>query len=173
MEQLWYLFEAFFRVGLFSFGGGYAMLPLIQREVVVLHHWITSQQFIDVVALSQATPGPIATSAATFVGYKVVGLPGAIVATLGVLAPSLLISYTIARFAVSAERNVALSGFFRGIRPVVVSLMVLAALQMAAPALTDVKAGAIAAVTVVLGIGFKVNPVLLILGAGIVGALIY
>lgn len=173
MEQLWYLFEAFFRVGLFSFGGGYAMLPLIQREVVVLHNWISPKQFIDVVALSQATPGPIATSAATFVGYRVMSLSGAIAATLGVLAPSFLISYAIARFAVRTERNAALSGFFRGVRPAVVALMVYAALQMAAPAVTDVKGAVIAALTIVLGIVVKINPVLLIVGAGIAGAVIY
>lgn len=85
--QLLQLLFSFFKVGLFGFGGGYAILPLIQREIVSLHNWLTMDQFIDIVAISQVTPGPVAINAATFVGYKVAGLVGSLIATTGVVLP--------------------------------------------------------------------------------------
>ena len=88
-------FPNFFKIGLFSFGGGYAMLPLIQQEIVVNNNWLTLSEFIDVVAISQVTPGPIAINAATFVGYKMAGVLGSMAATLGVVTPSLLVVLTL------------------------------------------------------------------------------
>ena len=85
---LFQLFLSFLQIGLFSFGGGYAALPLIQSQVIELHHWINMTEFTDLITISQMTPGPIAVNSATFIGLKMAGIPGAIVATLGVVLPS-------------------------------------------------------------------------------------
>ena len=90
------LFWSFFQIGLFSIGGGYAAMPLIQNQVVDLHPWLTMTQFADIMAISEMTPGPIAINTATFVGIQVAGLPGALAATLGCVAPSCLIVMTLA-----------------------------------------------------------------------------
>src|SRR5699024_3831506 len=93
---LFQLFLSFLQIGLFSFGGGYAALPLIQSQVIELHHWINMTEFTDLITISQMTPGPIAVNSATFIGLKMAGIPGAIVATLGVVLPSCLIVTVLA-----------------------------------------------------------------------------
>ena len=96
MTVLLELFWSFFQIGLFSVGGGYAAMPLIQHQVVDLHGWMTMQEFIDIITISQMTPGPIAINSATFVGIQIAGLPGAIIATLGCVFPSCVIVLTLA-----------------------------------------------------------------------------
>ena len=91
MKTLWELFSTWFKMGAFTFGGGYAMLPMIQREVIEKHHWVTEDDIMDYYAIGQVTPGIIAVNTATFVGYDVAGIIGGIVATLGVITPSLII----------------------------------------------------------------------------------
>ena len=91
-ELLW----SFIQIGMFSIGGGYAAMPLIQNQVVDMHPWLTMQQFADVMAIAEMTPGPIAINAATFVGIQIAGIPGAIVATLGCVMPSCIIVLTLA-----------------------------------------------------------------------------
>ena len=90
----WQLFLSYLKIGFFGFGGGYAMLSLIQNEVVVRHGWMTGAEFADIVAVSQITPGPIAINSATYVGYTSAGVPGAVVASLGLVAPSLMVIST-------------------------------------------------------------------------------
>lgn len=92
LQLLW----SFFQIGLFSIGGGYATMPLIQHQVVELHGWLTMTQFSDIITISQMTPGPIAINSATFVGIQVAGIPGALVATLGCVIPSCIIVTTLA-----------------------------------------------------------------------------
>ena len=96
MNVLWDLYTAWFRMGLFTFGGGYAMLPMIQKEAIEKYHWATEDEIMDYYALGQVTPGIIAVNTATFVGYKVKGVAGGIAATLGVISPSLVIITVIA-----------------------------------------------------------------------------
>ena len=91
MDILWNLYAAWFRMGLFTFGGGYAMLPMIQKEVIEKYHWATEDEIMDYYAIGQVTPGIIAVNTATFVGYKIRGVIGGIVATLGVVSPSIII----------------------------------------------------------------------------------
>ncbi|MFA6940287.1 MAG: chromate transporter, partial [Clostridiaceae bacterium] len=98
MKILFYLLYIFFKIGLFSFGGGYAMLPLIRQYVVVSNPWVTANEFTDLVAISQATPGPIAINAATYIGFKVGGIWGSIFATLGIVLPSFIVMLTITKF---------------------------------------------------------------------------
>lgn len=117
------LFLSFLQVGLFSFGGGYAALPLIQAQVIAAHGWLSMKEFTDLITLSQMTPGPIAINAATFVGIKVAGLPGAFAATLGNILPSCIIVTLIAKLYVKYRKMDMLQGVLKSLRPAVVALI--------------------------------------------------
>jgi chromate transporter len=167
------LFLTFAKIGAFSFGGGYAMIPLISREVVDLRQWLTMSEFIDVIALSQATPGPIGINSATYVGYKVAGFWGSVAATLGLVAPSVAIMLILG-FLFYKYRGVPLvKDIFRGIRPVVVVLIVAAALSIVPSTLTGVVPGAIAVVSAALILGLRKDPVMVLLAAGALGLILY
>jgi len=130
MHDLLQLFLSFFQIGLFSIGGGYAMVPLIQRELVG-HGWLTVQEVADVVAISQMTPGPFAINAATFVGMRLGGVPGAIIGTLGVTMPSIIICVIIARFFFGFQKHPTVQGVLYGVRPVTAALIASASWSMA------------------------------------------
>jgi len=117
------LFLSFFQVGLFTFGGGYASLPLIQEQVLEKNHWLTQAEFMDVLTISQMTPGPIAINASTFVGTKVAGLPGAIVATVGCVTPSCIIVLILAGLYYRYKGFSLIEGIIKGLRPAVVALI--------------------------------------------------
>ena len=124
------LFWSFFQIGLFSIGGGYAAMPLIQNQVVDLHHWLTLSEFTDLVTISQMTPGPIAVNSATFVGIRIAGLPGALVATLGCIFPSLFIVSLLA-FVYYRYKNLSiLQSVLASLRPAVVALIASAGLSI-------------------------------------------
>jgi chromate transporter len=131
------LFWSFFRIGLFSFGGGYAMIPLIQSEIQQ-HGWLTAAQFADIVAIAEMTPGPIAINSATYVGYMVAGIAGSLVATAGVTLPSLLLVLLVARFFARYQNHPLYTMIFYGIRPVVVGLIASAAIFIGKTALVTV-----------------------------------
>ena len=118
------LFTTFFKIGLFSFGGGFAMIPLIQREVIERHKWINSKDFVDMLVLAQSTPGPIAVNTAVFVGYKTRGVGGAIMATLGTVLPSFIVILLLALFFAEVRDNRYVDAAFRAMRPAVVALIV-------------------------------------------------
>jgi chromate transporter len=122
MAGLWILFSSFFRIGLFTFGGGYAMVPMIQRELTA-NHWMSLQQFSDIVAISQITPGPLAINAATYVGYLVAGIPGSAAATLGVSLPPMLMITGLSHLLAKAWDRPVTQSIFYGLRPVVVALI--------------------------------------------------
>ena len=118
------LFTTFFKIGLFCFGGGFAMIPLIQREVIERHKWIDKQDFLDMLVLAQSTPGPIAVNTAVFVGYKTAGTAGAIMATLGTVLPSFIVILSLALFFAEVRENRYVDAAFRAMRPAVVALIV-------------------------------------------------
>lgn len=122
--MLWALFSTFFRIGLFTFGGGYAMIPLIKREVVERHKWIDSSEFVDMLVLAQSAPGPIAINTAVFVGYRCGGVAGAVASTLGTVLPSFIIILLVAIFFVEVRDNRYVDAAFRAMRPAVVALIV-------------------------------------------------
>lgn len=124
------LFLSFLQIGAFSFGGGYAAMPLIQEQVVELHHWLSLSEFTDLVTISQMTPGPIAINSATFVGIKIVGIPGAIVATLGCILPSCVIVTLIAYFYIKYKHLQSLQNILNMLRPAVISLIAVAGLTI-------------------------------------------
>ncbi len=195
MLVLLQLFWSFFRIGLFSFGGGYAMIPLIQSEILN-HAWLSAAQFADIVAIAEMTPGPIAINSATFVGYKVAGVLGSASATIGVTLPSLLLVLLVARFVARWQDKPLFNQVFYGIRPVVVGLIISAGIFIGQTALLTTSAGQSAlawlqlllsqprqainplallifAITFVLQLRGKIHPLLLIGGAGILGLILH
>lgn len=117
------LFLSFLQIGLFSFGGGYAAMPLIQGQVVILHGWLTMSEFTDLITISQMTPGPIAVNSATFVGMKIAGIPGAVVATAGCILPSCIIVTILARLYLKYRNLDLLQGVLKSLRPAVVAMI--------------------------------------------------
>ena len=125
------LFWTFFKIGLFGFGGGYAMLSLIQAEVVTIHGWLTTQQFTDIVAISQMTPGPIGINSATYVGFTATGsVWGSVVATFAVCLPSFILMLTISKFFLKYQHHPLVENVFKGLRPAVIGLLAAAALLL-------------------------------------------
>lgn len=169
------LFWVYIKIGIFGFGGGYAMLSLIQEEVVDHHGWISMQEFTDIVAISQMTPGPIGINSATYIGYTATGsVWGSVIATFAVCFPSfllvLLISYFFSRF----KNNKYISAAFLGLRPASIGLIAAAALLlMNKENFIDYKSYLIFAAAFVLTYKFKVHPILMILIAGVAGAILY
>jgi len=132
------LFWIFFKIGLFSFGGGYAMIPLIQNEIVS-RGWLTSEGFANIVGIAEMTPGPIAINMATFIGYKTVGVFGSAVATFGVALPSVLLILLVSRIFFRYQQHPLKKGIFYGMRPVIVGLIFSAAYFIAETSLFFVK----------------------------------
>jgi chromate transporter len=162
----------FAKIGAVVFGGGFVMIPFIQREVVQHYGWLTQRPFVDAIALGQITPGPILISA-TFVGYKVQGLTGAVVATLAVFLPSFLMTALAARQLARLRKNPRVAGFLRGVMPAVVAMLVMAALTIGHATLWfDWKLLLLAAVALLLLVRFKVDAVYVVLGAGAAGFLL-
>lgn len=122
-RQLWKVFATFFKIGAFTFGGGYAMIPLIQREAVDKHGWVTEDDILDIIAIAESTPGPIAINSATFVGYRACGVLGSVAATLGVVLPSFAIIFAISFVLRQFQEIKAVQYAFQGIRAGVLALL--------------------------------------------------
>lgn len=169
------LFITYFKIGLFGFGGGYAMLSLIQHEVVDNHSWLTMKEFTDIVAISQMTPGPIGINSATYIGYTITGnVFGSIVATFAVCLPSFIIVLIIARFYRKFRHNRYVNYAFEGVRPVVVGLIASAALLlMNNENFIDYKSIIVFIIAFVLTMFLKVHPILMIVIAAISGLFLY
>lgn len=126
LELLW----SFFQIGLFSIGGGYASMPLIQHQAVELRHWLTMGQFADIIAIAEMTPGPISINSATFVGMQTAGVPGAMVATIGCVSPSCVIVMTLAYLYYRFRRLTAAEGILAGLRPAVIAMIASACISL-------------------------------------------
>jgi chromate transporter len=162
----------FAKIGAVVFGGGFVMIPFIQREVVQHYGWLTQQQFVDAIALGQITPGPILISA-TFIGYKVQGLTGAVVATLAVFLPSFLMTALAAHQLARLRRNPRIAGFLRGVLPAVVAMLVMAAITIGRATLWfDWRLLLLACAALLLLVRFKVDAVYVVIGAGAAGFLL-
>lgn len=169
------LFITYFKIGLFGFGGGYAMLSLIQEEVVTKHAWLSLQEFTDIVAISQMTPGPIGINSATYIGYTVTNsVWGSVVATLAVCLPSFILVLIIARFYQKFRSNQHVDNVFKGLRPAIVGLIAAAALLLMNPEnFIDYKSIIIFIVAFGLTMFLKLHPIAMILLAAVVGLVIY
>ncbi|WP_290539779.1 chromate transporter [Alistipes sp.] len=124
MPRLATIFGSFLKIGMFTFGGGYAMLPLIERELITRRRWLEPKEFLDLLTLAQSVPGPIAVNTSVFVGYKVRGLRGAAAALLGTVVPSFVIILVIALFFAGIRQNPVVDAAFKGMRPAVVALII-------------------------------------------------
>ena len=175
------LFVSFLQIGLFSFGGGYAAMPLIQHQVVELHPWLTMTQFADIMTIAEMTPGPIAINSATFVGIQVAGIPGAVIATVGCVIPSCIIVMTLAYVYFRFRNLTMVQGVLGGLRPAVVSMIASAGIGLVLLAFfgahtlpADLSGISYVSVAIFL-IGFvvlrkwKVNPMYVMGGAGVLG----
>lgn len=179
------LFLSFFQVGLFSFGGGYAALPLIEQQTIEVNGWITNQQFIDILTLSEMTPGPIAINAATFTGNQIAGLWGGVIATIGVTLPSVIIVLILAYFYFKYKSIKMVQGVIQGLRPAVVALIASAGLTIFLTAMfghseLPLQLSQLNIVSVVLFIvgiflmrKYKLSPIQVMILSGISGIIIY
>jgi chromate transporter len=163
----------FLKIGLFSFGGGNAILPLIRQEAVTSNGWLTSREFTDLVAVSQATPGPIAINGATYVGYKVGGILGSILATIGVVLPTFIIMLIFTKFFFKFRDNKYVKYIFIGLIPATIGLMAAAPILVSSGSFIDYKSLIIFAAAVFASFKYKADPILLITAAGIAGLILY
>lgn len=173
MELLVRLFIAFLKIGTFSFGGGYAMLPLIQKEIVESNTWISMSEFTDIIGISQMTPGPVAINSATFVGYKVGGIIGSIIATLGVITTSFILITIINKLLSKFKESKVVKAALLGMRPVLIALIIYAFIDLAKESYVDLKSIIITLIIGVILLSKKVHPILVIVMAAILGVFFY
>ena len=179
------LFLSFFQIGLFSFGGGYAAIPLIQQQIVDLHGWLSMEAFTDLITISEMTPGPIAINSATFVGLQVAGLPGALMGTLGLVMPSCLIVSLLSYLYKRYRDMSVMQGILGGIRPAVVAMIASAGVSILITAVwpngltaawlsqIDIVAVIIFALSLVALRIWKPSPILIIVCSGAVGIILH
>ena len=170
-----HLFYTFFKIGLFGFGGGYAMLSMIQGEVVTRYGWLTPQEFTDIVAISQMTPGPIGINSATYVGFTATGsVWGSVIATFAVVLPSFILMLTISKFFLKYQKHPAVEAVFAGLRPAVLVLMNTE--NFGSPT-EDTRSFIISClIFLVAFVGtkkYKLNPIGMIVACGIAGLILY
>ncbi|MBQ6819856.1 MAG: chromate transporter [Clostridium sp.] len=173
MDLLIRVFIEFLKIGTFSFGGGYAMLPFIQKEIVEKNNWININEFMDIIGISQMTPGPIAINSATFVGYKISGVIGSITATLGVVFTSFILVSIINKFLEKFKESIIIKSALLGMRPVLIALILKAFIDLAIESYMDGKSIVIAFIIIGVLMGKKIQPISLIIFSGIMGIIFY
>lgn len=177
------LFWSFFQIGLFSVGGGYAAMPLIQNQVVAVHHWLSMSSFTDIITISQMTPGPIAINSATFVGIQVAGIPGALIATIGCVFPSVVLMLLLGYLYGKYHNLKVIQGVLNGLRPAVIALIAAAGVSIGIVAFwgegtislstTDMIGVLIFVVCVIVLRKWKASPTMVMILAGILGGMTY
>lgn len=176
------LFLSFFQISLFSFGGGYAALPLIQGQVVNVHHWLSMTEFTDLITISQMTPGPIAVNSATFVGTRIAGVPGALAATIGCVLPSCILVTILAKIYLKYRNLSLLQDILKSLRPAVIAMIAAAGVSILVTAFwgndisslhldailssTNIRAVGIFLVSLILLARFKMDPIHVMLLSG-------
>ena len=171
--SLWSLFLTFAKVGVMTFGGGYAMLPILEREVVTNHNWTTSEQMLDYYAIGQCTPGVIAVNVSTFIGYKKRGILGSIVATFGVIFPSIVIITALASVLKMFQDNIYVKKAFEGIRIAVCALMITAVINLVKKAVSSVGTAIVAVSALLLQLFLGISPVVIVICTISFGLLIF
>lgn len=176
------LFLSFLQIGAFSFGGGYAAMPLIQNQVVQLHPWLSQSEFTDLITISQMTPGPIAVNSATFVGTRIAGVPGALAATIGCVLPSCILVTVLAKIYLKYRNLSLLQGILKSLRPAVIAMIAAAGVSILVTAFwgndisslhldailssTNIRAVGIFLVSLILLARFKMDPIHVMLLSG-------
>lgn len=186
------LFFTFFKIGIFSFGGGYGMIPLIERELEI-HNWLTAQEFVRVISISEMTPGPIAVNTATLVGYNTAGFFGGASATLGVVLPSLILILASSHFLYKHRSHPLLQKILSGIKPVILALIIVAIIFVGRNtmlregtagmvgeggwltyfSLIDPFSITVMALSLAMLVIFKINPIFMLLASGAAGVIFY
>jgi chromate transporter len=171
MKKIWNLFVSFFKIGLFTFGGGYAMLPMLQREVVEKHGWVTEDDILDYYAIGQCTPGVIAVNTATFVGEHICGVLGSAVATVAVVMPSLIIILLISTVLQSVSQFEIVQHALAGIRVGVAALIVVSVAKLFKKGVKDLLGYILFAVSLLAIVLFELSPIWMVLAAIAVGVI--
>ncbi len=165
LKLCWLLFV----INALTIGGGYVMLPMLQKEFVVNYHWLTNQEFLDAIAIGQLTPGPLTVMNAV-IGYKVSGLTGAVLAMVSSYLPCIVIVTIVARYYYSYRESIIVQACFRGIKPAVIGLLAAVAISLGSTAIVDPRTSGIALISFALIAFTKTDPSIVIVGAGIAGA---
>ncbi|MFR1758647.1 MAG: chromate transporter [Christensenellaceae bacterium] len=171
MKEYWTLFWTFCRIGGLTFGGGYAMLPMLEKEVVERHHWTTQEQLLDYFAIGQCTPGIIAVNTATFIGYNRRGVLGAVIATLGVVFPSFIIISLISAVLNNFAHIAMVQHAFSGIRVAVCGLILQAVIKLLKSSVKNAMGWILLAVTFLAVVLFDLSPVIVVIAAALTGIL--
>lgn len=167
MTSYWELFSCFAKIGAFTLGGGYAMIPVIKKEVVEKRKWIGLEEFMDIIAIAQSAPGLLAVNISIFIGYKLRGNKGSVVATIGSCLPSFIIILLIAMFFAGFRDNPVVVRIFKGIRPVVVALIAVPVVDMIRQSRLNIMRALLAAATAALIVFLKVSPIYILLVVGV------
>ena len=167
------IFITFFKIGCFIIGGGYAMIPVIQREVVEKKKWISQEEFLDAIAITNSLPGPLALNSVIFVGYKLAGPLGSLTAVFATALPSFLIILTIATFFTAIKDSIIVQNIFNGIRPAVVALIFFAVIKLAKSIGLKALNIAITLGTLIAMVFFNVHPFLAVIVSGIIGFFLF
>ena len=173
MKIIFDVFLTFFRIGAFSFGGGYAMISMIEKEIVDIHNWLTPDQLIDIIGVAEMTPGPIAINCSTFVGYKVAGIPGALAGTIGVILVSFILITILSKYVDKVMHENWFKGVLMGIRPGIVGLILAAAVSIGLKAIVDFKSVMILLLILYLILKRGTHPILCIVISGVLGVILY
>lgn len=167
------LYWSFLKIGLFTIGGGYAMIPLIEAEVIKVHGWLNAAEFLDIIAVAEMTPGPISINAATFIGYTMAGVSGSLIATLGVITPSLVLLLLLSRILIKLVQNPGAESFLNGLRSALIALILLASFTLGQTAIIDLPTALIFALLLIASLLQKVNPLYFIGAGAILGLLLF
>jgi chromate transporter len=170
--MFWDLFSTFVLIGFFSFGGGLGMLPLIQDAVVYNHGWLSAGDFANIVALSEMTPGPLAVNSATYIGYKMAGLPGSLFAMLGLIIPPLIIIITLSNILIKNQGSSVIRGILSGLRPVMLGLIAYSGFLLAYEGITNTIEVIFCGAALCLVLFTKIHPAFIILIFGALGMIL-
>jgi len=167
------LYWTFLKIGLFSIGGGYAMIPLMEAELITIHGWMSASEFLDVMAIAEATPGPVSVNAATFAGYRLAGVVGSLTATLGIITPSLVLLIMLSRLLIRVIQNPRAENFLNGLRSALVALILLASFSLGRSAILDLTTALIFGGLLAFSIWKSISPLFFIIAGAVLGLLLF
>ena len=173
MDILIDLFLKFMKIGAFSYGGGYTALSLIEREIVHNSNYLTTDEFLDVLALSQITPGPVGINASTYVGYKIMGLSGAIVATIAVVIISFILVIIVAHYFLKFRDSKIIESILLGLKPAIIGMILTVTYKLGIKTIRDYKDILIISLVLISVTKLKVHPIVAIFGSVLIGLAIY
>ncbi|WP_294342165.1 chromate transporter [uncultured Clostridium sp.] len=173
MKKLLNLFWAFFKIGAFTFGGGYAMVPLIEKEIVEKQKWVDKDEFVDIIVLSQSFPGALAVNCSTMVGYKICGIVGAVVTLLAVVLPSFIIMLMVAMYLMKFRNNIYVNAAFKGINAAVPIMVLVAIVSLSKSLRKSTMTYIIMAAALIVLLFFDINPIWVIIVSALFGVFYY